>query len=429
MQELRNALPTAAGEHRDNLEYELRHLEHRLSALEDKTYLDQSDYYDAVKQRERVWREWRGVHQEAQEAGMGHRRAYRNRLDELRQKFRTLVREVDEEYHRALARDMLALDELRSQGVLTPEALHPSREQTPPEQPRRTGNDAHAAAEPPPDQARQAERPQQRRWMSALPPYPPAQAGLLGQADMAQPDAVKSERTYVDPTFSTAGLPGGVLSHADLSRSSFAEVEFTGVHRYLGCKFAATDLRRIEMRRAASAHIFQDCNLHGASLAQAHLAGVVFRRCDLSRTHWRSARLDRVKFESCTLDGVQWEGVDLSRTVMSNDMLAAADFQFASKPPLNLMAAEASPPELTTHGATPQPTATAQPPPAAQDAPTPPPADADAAPTPPAPPTADAAADPAPAAPPRSTAPPSDEPQQPAPAPAAEGAAPRAPED
>lgn len=379
LQALKDAYPTASNERRDAIAYEVKHLENRIAALEDKAYTDQSDYYDAAKARERVWREWRTAHEQAQRAHFKERRQARNKADELRLRYRQLDREVEEEYQRAVARDAMALGELQGQGILTPEVLAPPRPAAPTAPAAPAGPAAQGPGEAAPQAGAKPAAPP-RKWMSPLTPYPPAQGGLLGQADMARADVVKSERTYVDPTFSMAGLPGGVLSHADLTRSSFAEVEFTGVHRYAGCRFVATDLRRIELKRADGIHIFQDCDLHGASLAQAHLAGVVFRRCNLAGTHWRSARLDRVKFEQCNLDGVHWDGADLSRTVMSEDMLEQADFEFASKPPLNLRPGMESPPELAS-----------EPPRAAPAAPGPPPTqggtpagDTEAEPAPPA---------------------------------------------
>jgi uncharacterized protein YjbI with pentapeptide repeats len=350
---LQQALPHAHGERADTIAYEIRHLEHRIAALEDKTYADQSDYYAAVKARERAWREWRTVHEEGRAGGMSVRRRLRERLAELREQYRKLDRDVNEEYERAVARDALTREELRSQGALDPEVLAPPQAAAAKagEAERAAGAAGGAAAEDKPEGAAPAQAGggaagRAGRWMTPLVPYPPAQGGLLGQADMANPDVQKSERTYVDPTFSMAGLPSGTLSGADLSRSSFAEVELVGVQHFVNCAFVAADLRRIELRRAETPHVFQDCDLHGASLAQAQLSAVVFRRCNLARTHWRSARLDRVKFESCNLEQVQWEGVDLSRTVMSDDMLQQADFEFASKPPLNLRPLMESPPEV-----------------------------------------------------------------------------------
>lgn len=400
LKQLQEAQRGAQGQRRDTIAYEIRHLEHRIDALEDKTYTDQSDYYAAAKARERVWREWRATHAQAREAHFGERRALRIRLDELRQEYAKLNREVEEEYHRSVARDALALEELRSQGVLEPEVLRPPREAAPapaqaaPEAPpAANGAPAEGASAQPEPAPGAAAQPAQRssKWMTPLAAYPPAQGGLLGQTDMAQPDLPKSGRTYVDPAFSSAALPGGALSGADLSRSSFAEVEFTGVQRIVGCSLVAADLRRIEMKRAEAPHLIQDCDLRGASLAQAHLAGVVMRRCNLGATHWRNARLDRVRFEGCNLEGVHWEGVDLSRTVMSADMLAAADFTFAGKPPLNVQPPLESPPELARPAPQRAPAGEAPPrAPAAQQPPQPPPGAPSQAPPPDVPP-ADAA--------------------------------------
>jgi hypothetical protein len=155
---------------------------------------------------------------------------------------------------------------------------------------------------------------------------------------MIKADVPKTERTYVDATLSLAGMPNGLMAHVDLSLSSLAEVEMTGLHRYVGCSFIGTDLRRIELKQAAGIHVFQDCNFKGASLAQSRLAGVVFLRCNLSNTHWKGAGLDRVKFETCQLDNIHWEGVDLSRTMVSADMIRSADFSGAGKPPRNIPA-------------------------------------------------------------------------------------------
>lgn len=348
---LQAALRAAPEESRDTIAYELRHLEMRIEALEDKTYTDQSDYYAAVKARERIWRQWRSAHQELRRASFHDRRKLRGHADQLGLQYRKLSHEVEEEYARALARDTLTLEELNSSGVLEPEVL---RLGAGPRPARITRTERSAppegAAQAGPVQAAQR-GPRSGRWITRLPPYPPAQGGLLGQEDLSRPDVQKSERTYVDPTFSMAGLPDSVLANVDFGRSSLAEVEFSGPQRFLGCSFVATDLRRIEMRLANGPHMFQDCDLRGASLAQAQLSGVVFRRCNLAGTHWRSAHLDRVKFESCRLDNVRWEGADLSRTVMSEDMLAHADFSFAAKPPLNLRPAMESPPELTAQSA------------------------------------------------------------------------------
>jgi uncharacterized protein YjbI with pentapeptide repeats len=354
LQRLQEALQRSQGELHDSIAYEMRHLEHRIAALEDKAYTDQSNYYEAVKARERTWRQWRERYQESSRMGFLKRRRLRDRLEELRGEYRTRNREVDEEYQRAVARDALSLEELRASGALDPEVLRPA----PPA--AGTGTAAGEAAQPAPGAvpARLAANRRGGQWITRLPPYPPAEGGLLAQADLARPDVQKSERTYVEPTFSTAALPGGVLAGADLSRSSLAEVEFVGPQRFARCSLVGTDLRRIEMRLADGPHIFQDCDLRGASLAQAQLSGVVFRRCNLAGTHWRNAHLDRVKFEACDMDNVRWEGVDLSRTMMSEDMLEQADFAFASKPPLNLRPAMESPPELAGQA---QPAAPAQP--------------------------------------------------------------------
>ncbi len=341
LKELKSTYATARGPQRDTIAYEIKHLEHRISTLEDKTYIDQSDYYDAAKARERGWREWRALHEEARQGGYRKRRELRTLLDEKKAAYRQLEREVDEEFHRAVARDSLTLEELRSQGVLDPGVLRPEE----PTAAADSGVPEPGDAQPPPEEETPTGGGQRAsKWSTPLPPYPPAAGGQLRQTDMALPDLPKTERTYTDPTFNLSELQNGLMSGVDFSLSSFAEVAFVGVHRYQDCTFIGTDLRRIELDRVEGAlHVFQGCDFRGASFAQSTLSGVVFRRCNLANTHWRGARLDRVKLEQCSLDDIHWEGVDLGRCIVSEDMLAGADYSQAGRPPHNDPAAEGAP--------------------------------------------------------------------------------------
>ncbi len=338
MTRLKAAYAVANGKVKEELSYEIKHLENRLEALEDKSYADQLPYLDAVKARERVWLEWRSMNEEARMGGRARAKALASRIEEARLHFTVLDKEVNDEFRRAAARDALTLQDLEKSGILTPEVLYPEGggqgEQRPAgdgdagseAEQQAAGEDASAPAPPEP----------RSKWSKPLPPYPPAAGGDMYQADILDPMAAKSERTYRDPTLSLSGAPGGVLENADFSLSSLAEVVFTGLHRYRNCAFIGTDLRRIELDRAdGGLHVFQDCNFKGSSLGQSTIRETIFRRCNLSNTHWRGARLDRVKFEECTLEGVNWEEADLSRTLMSEDMLARADFSQAGQPPHN----------------------------------------------------------------------------------------------
>ena len=401
MTRLKAAYAVANGEVRDTLSYEITHFQHRIEALEDKTFSDQGPYMNALKARERLWQEWRTHHEEARLGGRSRAASLRPRMEELRLHFSVLDKEVDDEYQRCLVRDSLVLKELQESGILTPDVLFPhqaknGKKETPPPEEGDAGASATAEGDGKGDAVKDddlkgdagkgdagenatenatengtengtekgtakgtakgdaggVEKPGEKtgektgekpaapaiktsKWAMPLPPYPPAASGEIRQADIPRPEVPKSERTYVDPTMSLAGVPGGVMERADFSLSSLAEVELVGIHRYRDCAFIGTDLRRIELGSAGGVHVFQDCNFRGSSLGQSLLREVIFRRCNLSNTHWRAARLDRVKFENCILDGVHWEGVDLSRTMMSEDMLAAADFSQAGRPPHN----------------------------------------------------------------------------------------------
>ena len=355
MTRLKTAYAVANGEVRETLSYEIGHFQHRIEALEDKTFSDQGPYMGALKARERLWLEWRTHYEEARLGGRSRAAALRPRMEEIRLHFGVLNKEVEDEYQRSVIRDSLVLKELQESGILTPDVLFPDqakngKEETPPPKEAEAGesatpdgdneNDAGEAggveipveipAEKPAAPAKKTSK-----WAKPLPPYPPAASGEIRQADIPRPEVPKSERTYMDPAMSLAGVPGGVMERADFSLSSLADVELVGIHRYRDCAFIGTDLRRIELDSAGGVHVFQDCNFRGSSLGQSLLCEVIFRRCNLSNTHWRAARLDRVKFENCILDGVHWEGVDLSRTMMSEDMLAGADFTQAGRPPHN----------------------------------------------------------------------------------------------
>ena len=356
MARLKTAYAVANGEVRETLNYEIGHFQHRIEALEDKTFSDQGPYMNTLKARERLWLEWRTLNEEAHLGGRSRAASLRPRMEELRLHFAVLDKEVQDEYQRCVVRDSLVLKELEESGILTPDVLFPDQakdgegktqppeeagegESGPPDGDGKSEADEGEAgksgevenrSESPAKPARKTSK-----WARPLPPYPPAASGEFRQADIPRPEAPKSERTYMDPAMSLAGVPGGVLERADFSLSSLAGVEWVGIHRYRDCAFIGTDLRRIELGSAGGVHVFQDCNFRGSSLGQSSLSEVIFRRCNLSNTHWRAARLDRVKFENCILDGVHWEGVDLSRTMMSEDMLAGTDFSQAGRPPHN----------------------------------------------------------------------------------------------
>ncbi|MDH4246764.1 MAG: pentapeptide repeat-containing protein [Deltaproteobacteria bacterium] len=365
------ALLDQPGINRDVVQYEIRHLEYRQGQLDEKAYNDHAEYFNAVRAWERAWLSLKDLHEELRGMYWWERRgrmgAYRHLVTVLERR----QQEVDAELALAEVRDRLSLEELYTHGVLKPDLLnqltqealsHQGQPKTPaqtdaaltaaasgarprakPEpapKPRPTTTAAVNSAssppkpQPPPKPVSPA-TPPTRVFATPLTPSPLADQGILRQEDFHIPGQSLNARRYQSATFTLKGVPGERLQNADLSRSSFAGVVFTGVHTYERCLFHSCDLRRMELRDAGWPHTFLQCDLRGAALGQGHLAQVVFRECDLSGTQWRGARLDRVRFDQCRMDGVHWDGVDLSSAVMSLDMLATVDFTGVARLPQN----------------------------------------------------------------------------------------------
>jgi len=351
LERLRSQYFRASGEKRNRLGLEVQRLEMRIHHLQQRTNEDQFAYYQLCKRREKSWREWKKIFDHLGTVPRRERARTRASLADATRRFRELDKLVRDEWHRALALDDMNLRELHSQGVLPEEgqtsaAAAPEAETAQVKLPRSAATEADpvAAAEareasPPSLQAGPAApapmaAPLQPPADATSPPFAAAASGALHQEDFALPDLPKAGLRYSDPEFSMASIPGGMLADASLTGASFAGVRLTGIQVFRHCDLPGIDLRSITLPRADKPHQFVDCDLTGASFAQAQIEYVLFLRCNLSYSQWHNARLNRVKFSECRIEGSNWTGVDLSRTIISPDMQAQADWSRALQPPL-----------------------------------------------------------------------------------------------
>ncbi|MDH5750881.1 MAG: pentapeptide repeat-containing protein [Deltaproteobacteria bacterium] len=332
LKRLRAFLPKS-GKARDAVEFEIRHLEYRLKGLEEKAFHEHKDYFLAFQDLEKAWEEWKTLHEELARLSPWKRRHHRRGYDKARKNYQRRQKVVEGEWEKTRIRDQMTLDDMYEQGVIKPDVVETLMAQA--EELRRNARKTSKSANGQENGNIQA---RQGSWNNQLNPSPLANQGSLRQHDFSVPELPKRARRYEDHSFSIQALPGGRLRGQDLSRCAFAEVVFTGLHLYEQCLFISTDLRRITLSREEKPHLFVDCDLRGASLAQSSLSNVIFRQCNLSGTQWRSARMDRVVFEDCQIDNVSWDGVDLSHTVMSEDMFDQADFRGALRLPHNYRA-------------------------------------------------------------------------------------------
>jgi len=370
---------------REKLGFDLRRMERRVQLLEQQTEEEQAPYYAAAHRLHEAWREWKAVHDEAVRLHRRERHKAMERFHHAGRRYRAAERDVREQWELAVARDDLALDELRNQGVLKPQTPASPRdtaqeeEETPaqgtppppgpveepppqasPPSPEPPAPDA--GSEPTPGMAAPAPPVSE----GATPPDPAAHLPPLHQADFAQGEPNFPYRRYADETFDLSFTPTGILVAADLTGGVFAGVRFTGLHRHVDGHYAALHLRGATFGTEPRPHQFVRCNLAGADFSGAHLAYMVFSRCDLSRTTWAGTVLNKVKFVACDLTDVDWAQADLHRTVMSPEMLEQTDFSTASALPHNHPARQAPPaPEAEAGAASERPDE--QSPPDAQD--------------------------------------------------------------
>ena len=145
-------------------------------------------------------------------------------------------------------------------------------------------------------------------------PVPAGPPALFRQQDLLGSAIAAVGRRYADPTFAVAGLPRGILRQADLSRTGFAGVRFTGRHRYLDCRFSDADLSAILLEPQGRPHQFVRCDFNGARFDLSRIGFALFHECDLTGTRWTGARLERIRFSDCLLNGVEWSGAEFAET-------------------------------------------------------------------------------------------------------------------
>lgn len=344
--EMRETLQTAkretlntSGARRERLEQECLRLEKRLDKLIDRTTLEQEDYYRALKRRETAWHKWKALHDQAYaEKKVAE---LKPKLRNAERSYREAERRVEDEWHRAIAHDLINLEELHGQGVLTPAEREPDG---PPAGPPAAETAQEAAGEAPTESdpgaaADDAAPPAAEPEMEMEMEEPAGDGGPgLRQADFREAGLVAPGQKYLDPTLSLADLEGGLLLGAELAGCSFAGVRLSGTHHHRACGYAGADFSRIVLERAEKPHWFDDCNFRGADFSAARIAYAKFTRCDLSHTRWSGVDLERVKIDGCNLDGVDWGGADLSEAVITGAAPLAPDFSSASAPPMNFRA-------------------------------------------------------------------------------------------
>ncbi|MCZ6728947.1 MAG: pentapeptide repeat-containing protein [SAR324 cluster bacterium] len=314
LQQVRSRMERAGEEDKEALDMELRRLENRLYKLEQQTFTEQQPYLEIVRQRERIWKKWKDLHDGLTFGSGKLSPENREKLLHAERSYWAVHRRVEEERHTAVARDLINLESLRGQDVLESSAGQ--------------GASMLTNAEEEAEQTGQESAPEQS------PPAPQtAPATGLHQADLANADLPKSGLRYLDPSIDLSALAGGILQNADLSGVSFAGVLFKGLHAYQNCDFAGADFSATRFESQQHPHRFLGCNLSGCNFAGSHLTYLLFSGCDVSNTLWAEAVLDRVKFVDCRLDGAAWNQVDLSRTIMAADLAARLDFSEAAAPP------------------------------------------------------------------------------------------------
>jgi len=285
----------ASDAERARLDLEIRRLETRLEKLEEKTWIEQGPYREAIKQRTVKWRDWSAAYQQGHQLGKRPTASEKRKLLALQGAYDTAGQQVEDERHLAMGRDVVNLEELRGQGVLEIDlpAADPER------------NDQPAPATP----------------------------SRFSQDDLASREFYPAGLQYSQPTLELEFIPDGVLRDRDFSGCTFQGTRLLGLHLYHNCLFSRAHLASVVLPRQERPHQFVGCNFRQAKLEACRLNFVLFSHCDLSDTNWKGSQLDTVKFVQCNIDGAQWEGVDLSRVVMSEEMLLAADFSDAAAPP------------------------------------------------------------------------------------------------
>jgi uncharacterized membrane protein len=119
LEDARRRLAASSGTAQEALAREVLRLEARLEQIDQKTYSEQRDYHYAIKLREGAWLQWKELHDRASLLGKRLPPDMRDMLKAAEQNYLKSHHKVEEERHTAVARDMVNLEEIRGQKVLT----------------------------------------------------------------------------------------------------------------------------------------------------------------------------------------------------------------------------------------------------------------------------------------------------------------------
>lgn len=119
LEDAKRRLAMSSGAEHETLSREVLRLEARLEKIEQKTFDEQREYHFALKLRESAWLHWNELHDRAASLGKRMPQDMRDLLAGAMQKYSDSHREVEQQRHTAVARDMVNLEEIRGQGVLT----------------------------------------------------------------------------------------------------------------------------------------------------------------------------------------------------------------------------------------------------------------------------------------------------------------------
>lgn len=136
----------STGAQHEELSREALRLEARMSQLEQQTFDEQKAYQYAIKLREAAWLRWNELHDRASALGKRLPPDMREPLKKAERNYRESHRVVEEERHTAVARDMMNLEELKGQAVLTQAATSGTPEDAP--TPSAAAHPASAPAHP-----------------------------------------------------------------------------------------------------------------------------------------------------------------------------------------------------------------------------------------------------------------------------------------
>ncbi|MDH4224426.1 MAG: pentapeptide repeat-containing protein [Deltaproteobacteria bacterium] len=111
----------AAGSQRARLAHEIHRLEIRVTQIQEKTADDQYAYYQLARKQEKIYQEWKELHDQIPRLKKEERENSRKLLLEASQKYSAIGQDMRDEWHRAAALDDLFYEELKNQDVFGPQ--------------------------------------------------------------------------------------------------------------------------------------------------------------------------------------------------------------------------------------------------------------------------------------------------------------------